>query len=401
MLPLKGVRVLDLTTINPFTTTEFSDYGATVIKVERPKYGDSIRAYPPFQEDVSVYHCYTDRGKQSITLNLRTDEGKEILKTMVKDADILIENFKAGTMEKMGLGFEELSAINPSLVYGKLSSYGNVGPQKSYIAYDIAVQAQAGLMDVTGNPQGEPNRVGCYASDHLSCTYLGSAIIFALYHAKKTGKGQRVEVSMLESVLGVLGEQVACHSQEKPATRSGDLHPYYAPYDLISCKNGHVAVAITTDDQWATFCQVWEKSDWATQFATVEKRQASYESQLKPELTALFAGLTQEEICKKSNAQGLSVGKVNTMEEAITSEQMKEREMLPTVKDQRIGNLLHVGKVIRFGGDNQVAEPAVYPTAPLLGENNKTLIGAALKAMGKDPANQDADLAQLQADGII
>lgn len=134
MQPLKGIRILDLTTINPFTDTEFSDYGAEVIKVERPGSGDTIRDYPPFIDGVSAYHCYTDRGKKSITLNLKDDQGKEILKRLVKDADVLVENFKNGTMEKMGLGFEELSKINPALVYGKLSSYGSVGPQKDYIA---------------------------------------------------------------------------------------------------------------------------------------------------------------------------------------------------------------------------------------------------------------------------
>lgn len=154
MLPLKGIRILDLTTINPFTDTEFSDYGAEVIKVERPGSGDTIRDYPPFIDGISAYHCYTDRGKKSITLNLKDDQGKEILKRLVKDADVLVENFKNGTMEKMGLGFEELSKINPALVYGKLSSYGSTGPQKDYIAYDIAVQAQSGIMDATGRSGG-------------------------------------------------------------------------------------------------------------------------------------------------------------------------------------------------------------------------------------------------------
>ena len=198
ILPLKGVRILDLTTINPFTDTEFSDYGAEVIKVERPGSGDTIRDYPPFKDGVSAYHCYTDRGKKSITLNLKADQGREILKRLVKDADVLVENFKNGTMEKMGLGFDVLSQINPKLVYGKLSSYGSTGPQKDYIAYDIAVQAQSGIMDATGEPGEEPCRVGCYVSDHLSCTYLGTAIVLALYHAKRTGRGQRVEVAMLD-----------------------------------------------------------------------------------------------------------------------------------------------------------------------------------------------------------
>lgn len=400
MQPLKGVRILDLTTINPFTDTEFSDYGAEVIKVERPGSGDSIRDYPPFKDGVSVYHCYTDRGKKSITLNLRSDEGKEILKELVKDADVLVENFKAGTMEKMGLGYEELAKINPALVYGKLSSYGNVGPQKNYIAYDIAVQAQTGIMDVTGYPDDEPSRVGCYVSDHLSCTYLGTAIVMALYHAKRTGQGQRVEVSMFEAVLSVMGEKVASLNCGEQASRTGHLHDAYAPYDILPCKDGYVALAVTTDAQWQAFCNAFEKSGWAadSRYAENETRRANYLGSLRDELITLFAGKSRQEIEARCCEAGVPAGPVNTMEEAINSLQIEARRMMPLVPDQRIGDVVTVGKVIRYGEET---EPDVFTTAPLLGQDTAEIIGQVLLRQGVAADTVDERLQALTEQGVI
>lgn len=388
MQPLKGIRILDLTTINPFTDTEFSDYGAEVIKVERPGSGDTIRDYPPFIDGVSAYHCYTDRGKKSITLNLKDDQGKEILKRLVKDADILVENFKNGTMEKMGLGFEELSKINPALVYGKLSSYGSVGPQKDYIAYDIAVQAQSGIMDATGEPEGEPSRVGCYVSDHLSCTYLGTAIVLALYHAKKTGKGQRVEVSMLDSVASVMGEKVAALNCGENSSRTGHLHDAWAPYDILPCADGWVALAVTRDSQWTSFCQAFGKPEWAERYPTNDARRAAYLGELRPQLTELLANVTRADFDARCAAAGVPAGPVNTMEEAIESPHLKARNMLPTVVDQRVGDVLTVGKVIKFGEGTEDR----FTTAPLLGQNNDEILGAYYTK---------EELAQFQADGVI
>lgn len=377
MLPLKGVRVLDLTTINPFTTTEFADYGAEVIKVERPGSGDTIRAYPPFQEGVSAYHCYTDRGKKSITLNLRDDQGKEILKALIKDADILVENFKAGTMEKMGLGYEVLAELNPALVYGKLSSYGDVGPQREYIAYDIAVQAQCGIMDATGYPDDEPSRVGCYVSDHLSCTYLGSAIVLALYHAKKTGQGQRVEVSMYESVLSVMAEKVAALNAGGNPSRTGHLHHSFAPYDMLPCQNGYVALAVTSDAQWEGLCSSFPEASWAKEasYATNQGRQEAYLTELREALCASFAELSREDIVHRCTQAKVPASPVHTMEEAIASPQMEARHMLPVVTHQTVGSVPTVGKVIHYGDQTR---PSSYTTAPLLGEHNQDIIGQAL-----------------------
>ncbi len=290
--------------------------------MERPGSGDTIRAYPPFIGEVSAYHCYTDRGKKSITLNIRADSGKEVLKRLVADADVLLENFRNGTMEKLGLGFEELSKINPALVYGKLSSYGSTGPQKDYIAYDIAVQAQSGIMDATGDPAGEPSRVGCYISDHLSCTYLGTAVILALYHARKTGKGQRVEVSMLDSVVSVMGEKVAALNCGENASRTGHLHDAYAPYDILPCRDGWVALAVTKDSQWAAFCREFGREDWIGKYSSNDDRRASYLEELRPMLVQLLANMSRSEFELRCVQAGVPAGPVNTMEEAVENEHL-------------------------------------------------------------------------------
>lgn len=396
MRPLQGVRVLDLTTINPFTTTEFSDYGAEVIKVERPGSGDTIRDYPPFQGGVSVYHCYTDRGKKSITLNLRSPEGQAILKELVKEADVVIENFKTGTMEKMGLGYEELSAINPALVYGKLSSYGSQGPLSGYIAYDIAVQAQTGILDATGDPDGEPNRVGCYVSDHLSCTYLGTAIVMALYHAKKTGEGQRVESSMYGSVLSVMGEKVASLNAGGSGSRTGHEHDSYAPYDIYSTDNGNVALAITTDAQWQAFCQGFGFEFWADY--KLDKRQAVYLDTIRPAIVSLLAPMSCKDFLCKCNSLNVPAAPVFTMEQAMDHPHMGAHNMLPTIFDQRIGAVASVGKTIRFGTSKRAA---TFKTAPLLGQHNADIIGDALSRLNIAQGDVATQLASLEAQGVI
>ena len=239
MLPLKGVRVLDLTAVNGFAAMELADYGAEVIKVERPGGGDAVRFYPPFKDGVSLYHAFMDRGKKSISLDLKSEEGKEILKELVKTADVLIENFKVGTMEKMGLGYDVLAEINPKLGYGALTSYGSTGPEKDYIAYDVAVQAKAGIMDITGFADAEPTKVGAYIGDHYSCTYLCSAIIMALFHARATGVGQKVETSMFEALLSIVEDKIAICDVDGEAKRTGNAHPSINPYDVVRCKDGY------------------------------------------------------------------------------------------------------------------------------------------------------------------
>lgn len=379
MLPLQGIRVLDLAVVNGFTGMEMADYGAEVIKVERPKGGDPIRDYPPFKEGVSLYHAVMDRGKKSITIDLKTEKGKEVFKELVKTADVLIENL-VGTMDKLGLGYEELSKINPKLVYAQLTGYGSTGPEKDYIAYDIAVQAKAGVLDITGFPHpSPPMRVGAYLADHYSCTYLSAAICMALFHARATGVGQKVESSMFEALFSVTEDKLAIldFCDEEP-TRTGNAHPSVNPYDILRCKDGYVAFGISTDDQWQKFCIEFGKPEWATDpnYSTNERRGQHYHGDLREKLEGyLSANFGKDEITDRCAKIKVPASPCNTIEEAINQEQIKAREMLIEVDDQRIGKVTSVGKVIKFHDKDKNNGVS---TAPLLGQDNDAVYGQFL-----------------------
>lgn len=375
MEPLKGVKVLDLTTINGFTTMELADYGAEVIKIERPKYGDSVRSYPPFKDEISLYHVFMDRGKKSITLNLKSEKGKEILKKLVEDADVLVENFKVGTMDKLGLGYDILSKINPKLVYGELTSFGEKGLEKDYIAYDIVVQAKSGVMAITGFADKEPTKVGAYIGDHYSSTYLVSGICLALYQARATGIGQKVETSMFSSLLSVVEDKLVICDIAGEASRTGNAHASINPYDVLKCKNGYVALGISTDAQWSKFCKEFNKVEWLQddKYKTNEKRGLHYFGDLRDKLeNYLVNNFTKEDIEKKCSKIKVPGSGVKTLSEAIKQDQLKIRKMIKPVNDKKIGKVDTIGKIIKF---HDIEEKEMFDTAPILGEHNYEIYG--------------------------
>lgn len=419
MQPLKGVRILDLTTINPFTDTEFSDYGAEVIKVERPGSGDTIRDYAPFIDGISAYHCYTDRGKKSITLNLKADAGKEILKRLVKDADILVENFKNGTMEKMGLGFEELSQINPALVYGKLSSYGSAGSQKDYIAYDIAVQAQSGIMDATGyKTVKELNPAAIYASitgfgesgplkDHLADdliltamsgmmdrtgrrgeppmmpgvdfggTYSGvallSGIAMALFHRLNTGEGVKLEVSVLDCIFYMLELFVMNYSIDgKIAHKNGNQDTEVAPLGTFAAQDGYAAIAISSEGQWKKFCALVGAEQLAEdpRFADNAARLAHLD-ELIPEIGKITGAWKKDELVAAMGGNKLAGGALKSVSEIIDDAQIRAAEMIVDGEDPTMGALYRVGTPMKLGATpmDVTARPA-----PTLGQHTEEIL---------------------------
>lgn len=394
MLPLKGIRVLDLAVVNGFTGMDMADYGAEVIKVERPQGGDPIRDYPPMKNGISLYQAVMDRGKKSITLDLKSEKGKNIFKELVKTADVLIENL-VGTMDKLGLGYDELSKINPKLVYGQLTGYGNTGPEKGYIAYDIAVQAKAGILDITGQPDPQPPmRVGAYIGDHYSCKYLTAAIEMALFYARKTGTGQKVSSSMFEALFSVTEDKLAIHDLgDKEPTRTGNAHPAINPYDIVRCKDGYMALGISTDDQWYNFCIEFDKKEWAEdpRYSTNGQRGLHYFGDLREKLeNFLVENFSKDEITARCAKAKVPAAPCNTIEEAIHQEQIKARDMLIKVHDQRIGDVYTVGKIVKFH-DKDNKHNGVN-TAPLLGQHNDEIYGQLLSK---------EQIAELKAQGVI
>lgn len=393
MLPLKGIRILDLTTLNGFCPMEFADYGAEVIKVERPDGGDPVRVYPPFKDDVAIYHAFMDRGKKSITLDLKSEKGAEVFKRLVKHADVVLENFKVGTMEKMGLGYDVLSQINPKLVYGALTAFGNTGPFKNYICYDSIAQARSGVMDITGFPEpNPPMRVGAFISDHYSSTFLGAAVLMALYHARSTGVGQRVEVSMVDTLFCATEDRVAVVDKGTSGhSRIGNAHPSINPYDIINCKDGYVAIAVSTDDQWQKFCRVLDKPEWAEDpnYANNAKRGEHYFGDLRDKLEALFSDYTKNELCGLLDSVKVPAAPVEAIEDAITQEQVRASNIIVNTPTKAIGDIAVPGKVIKF--HDEAGEPE-FVSAPLLGQDNDTIYGEVCSA---------DEIAELKAAGVI
>ncbi|GAA0182229.1 CaiB/BaiF CoA-transferase family protein [Clostridium sediminicola] len=371
MKPLKGLKVLDLTTLNGYSTMTLADYGAEVIKVERPKTGDPIRFWEPYKEGVSVYHTFLDRGKKSITLNLLSDEGKEIFKDLIKHVDVVVENFRVGKMDELGLGYEVLEKINPKLIYAALTGFGSKGPLKKYPAFDIIVQAKTGFMDFTGFADEAPTVIGFPISDQYSCLYLAAAISTAYFHVLRTGEGQKVETSMWEALFSAQEDKMYYHEiAGKTPKRTGNAHPEINPYDIIECKDGYVTLGVSTDPQWANFALGFGKPEWAEdpKYKDMEPRGLNYFDDLRPKIVELFKDLTKQQIADVCSEYKVPAAACNTVVDAMEDVQIKSRNMVVEVNDQRIGPIKMVGKTAKFHQDNEFDD--VIESAPLLGQNN-------------------------------
>lgn len=385
MKPLEGIKVLDLTVLNGLCTMELADYGAEVIKVEKPGMGDLIRTSEPLKDGISPYHAFLDRGKKSITLSLESVEGKKIFKKLVKHVDVLVENFKVGKMDELGLGYEVLEKINPKLVYATLTGFGTTGPEKDYPANEIIAQAKSGMMDITGFPDGAPTLIGMSIGNQYASLYLASAISIAIFHTKRTGQGQKVETSMWEALFAVTEDKLTSYDigGENP-TRVGNAHPLINPYDILKCKDGHVALGVSTDRQWKSFCSEFGLDDWVTnpKYCDNEARGKYYFGDLRDKLEDYLQNFTKAEVSDKCEKAGVPAAGCNTVTEAMNQEQLKVRDMIVEVNDQRIGPIKMVGKTIKFHQDNE--NDNVFASAPLLGEHNQEIY----KLIGLSKENQ-------------
>lgn len=374
MKPLKGIKVLDLTTLNGFCTMTLADYGAEVIKVERPVTGDPGRAWDPQKNGVNVYSVFLNRGKKSITLNLNSEEGKDIIKELVKHVDVLVENFRVGKMDELGIGYEVLEKINPKLIYAQLTGFGTTGPEKNYPSFDIIAQAKAGFMDFTGFADKPPTLIGFAISDHISALYLASAISIAYFHMMRTGEGQKVETSMWETLFSVQEDKMYYYEMAgMEPKRYGNAHPEINPYDIIECKDGYITLGISTDPQWQRFCDVIDKPEWKDdpKYKDMEPRGLNYFNDLRPKLVECLKNYTKKELTDRCVEVMVPAAGCNTAIEAMEDEQIKLRKMVVEVNDQTIGPVKMVGKTAKFHQDNE--EDNVVGGAPLIGEHNEEI----------------------------
>lgn len=392
---LEGIVVLDLTRVlaGPYCGTLIADMGATVIKVENPSGGDDSRSMGPFINGHSVYYANFNRSKLGCTLNLKTPEGKEIFKELVKKADVVIENYRPGTMEKLGLGYDELKKVNPSIIYGAVSGFGHTGPLSKRAGYDIIGQAMGGLMSTTGWPGGPATRSGTPLGDVLGGLNLAIGILAALINREKTGLGEKVDVALVDSVASAMENITMIYQATgRIPQRIGNRYESTYPYDSFPAKDGDVIIAAGNNKLFAILCEIMGQAELKNdpRFIDVKNRVTNHDDLFKI-VSNWSKEHTVDEIDKKLNDAGCPASIVNTIDRLVVDKQIAgAREMFPEIDQPGIGKLQITAC------PQKLTRTKSYPRkpAPLLGEDNIDIYG---KMLGFD----ENRINELKEKGII
>ncbi|WP_368378211.1 CaiB/BaiF CoA transferase family protein [[Clostridium] symbiosum] len=373
--PLSGITVLDLTQFlsGPFCTMIMADLGADILKIERP---DRPRASGPYLHGERIYDLSVNRSKKSMTLNLKSDAGKDIFKKLLISSDVVIENFKPGTMERMGLGYEELKKIKPNLIYAAISGFGYTGPYKNRGALDMVIQGMSGLMSLTGEPNGRPTRCGTSASDIFSGIYMFGAVASALYEREKTGKGQFIDVAMLDSTFSCLENAVinTCIFNKNPE-RVGNSHPTSVPFQTFQTSDGEIIITCSRDSAFYSLCRAMGRSDMIQdeRFAKAEARRLNKEL-LEDEITRFTSTRTLDECEETLNQFGVPNGRINTLTMICKDPQIAARDMIVKVEHPVAGTYQMAGSPLKFSSLTE----AHYEPAPTLGQHTREILSERL-----------------------
>lgn len=372
-LPLSGIRVLDLTRYlsGPYATLLLAEMGAEVIKIEVPEVGDDTRHIAPLQGDVSFYHSTINRSKASIELDLKSDEGRAYLHAMVADCDVLIQNFRTGVAERLGLGFDVITKLNPAIVYCSISGFGAEGPDSQRAAFDLIVQAESGVMSLNGESNQPPSKLGLPMADLSSGMFAAHGILAALLRRSRTGKGGHVEVSMMSSLLSLSVYNATRYflTGETPK-RMGSRHPGVVPYGQYAASNGNILLSTFSDNSWKKIVDAMDRPELGEdpRFATASARVAHREA-CDALLSEVFSGFTSDDIVKRLHKAGIPCGVVRTLGEALEQEVASGSGGLADVKyPGDVGVIRSVRIPIKFDGKWCPAKPA-----PALGQDNAML----------------------------
>jgi len=384
--------VLDLTRVlsGPYCTMLLADMGARVIKIEQPGKGDDTRAWgPPFLEGESAYFLSINRNKESVTLDFKHPAGRAILDGLVARADVLVENFRPGTLAKIGLDYRTLAARDPRLVYCSVSGFGQTGPRTREPGYDAVMQGEGGLMSITGSPDGPPYRLGVAIADIVSGMFAAYGVALALLARERTGKGQEVDVAMLDAVTALLTYQAGnFFASGNAPTRLGNRHPSIVPYETFAASDGDFVLAVGTDDQWRRFCAVAElPAD--PRFATNRQRVTTYD-QLRPFVADRLRTKPRQHWIERLNAAGVPCGSVRNLQELFDDPQLEAREMIARVEHATIGELRTLGVNVKLSD----TPGGVRSAPPTLGQHTDAVLR-------NDLGMSAADVAALRADGVI
>jgi CoA:oxalate CoA-transferase len=364
--PLAGVTVIDMTRVlaGPFCTLLLANLGARVIKVERPPDGDDARAIGPFKGGKSLYFAGLNYGKESIALDLRADADRTIFEDLLGAADVLVENFRPGVLERLGYGWPVLSARFPRLVYGAASGFGHTGPLRDRPAFDLVVQAMGGIASLTGHPDGPPARVGVSIGDIAAGLFLSTGITSALYQRRETGRGTMIDVAMFDCQLAILENALTRHlvTGEMPG-RLGTRHPNIAPFQAFDTQDGHpIVVCAGHDDLFRKFCVVLGAPDLADdpRFQTADARRGHVDA-LEAHVQPILRDRPAADWLARLEGAGVPCGPVNTVAEAVRHPQATARHMVVDIADPAIGSLFVAGNPVKVDGVPDPGSPHPPP----------------------------------------
>lgn len=392
---LEGIRVLDFSRVlaGPYCTMLLGDLGAEVIKIEKPGSGDGARQWgPPWLGEESAYFLSVNRNKRSVTLNLKHQEGRRLVHELIAESDILVENFRPGTMEKLGLDYESLEDDHPELIYCSITGYGHSGPYQDRPGYDFMIQAQGGILSVTGPVDGPPSKVGVAIVDITAGLYAASAVLAALHFRRQHGRGQHIDVALLDAQIGWLANVAHNYfaTGETPG-RYGNAHPNIVPYETFQTASGHLALAVGSDAQFERLCRALERPDlgnddrYRTNAGRVENR-----GSLIPDLQALFRERPTSEWIELLLEHQVPVGPVNDVPTILSDPQVAARQMVQEIEHSALGPIKQLGPVAKLSGT-----PArLRMPPPALGEHTEEVL---IQKLGRSPA----DIEALRAEAVI
>ncbi|HET7578338.1 MAG TPA: CaiB/BaiF CoA-transferase family protein [Bacillales bacterium] len=392
--PMEDVRILDLSRVlaGPAGSMVLADLGADVIRVEAPGGTDSIRDWSPFLNEESTYYLYANRNKRSMTLNLKTETGKNLFRRLVKNTDVVIENFKTGTMDRMGLGYEDLKKINQKIILCSITGYGQSGPFSKEPGFDPVIQAIGGLMDVTGDANGEPTRAGIPIVDILTSLYTAISVLSALRVRDKNGEGQHIDLSLLDVEVSALANVASSYLNKEIITkRAGNNHNNIVPYQVFQCKDKPLMIAAGNDAQFARLCEEIGHSEWATdeRYKTNAARVENREEITKKIQNILITEKADEWFTRLS-CISVPSGPVNNVKEVFDHPQVRARGMVEEVPHPTLGTVKVVRNPLRF---SKTALNIRNPP-PLVGEHTAMILQ-------KELGLSSEELQRLWDEGII
>ncbi|KAA0275220.1 MAG: CoA transferase [Chloroflexi bacterium] len=394
MQPLNGIRILDITRAlaGPYCTMMLGDLGADVIKVERPGVGDETRGWgPPFVGEPygnypgeSAYFIAANRNKRSITVNIQSREGQDILRKLAGVCDVLVENYRTGDLDKLGLGYAEMHVLNPRLIYCSVSGYGRTGPYADRPGYDAVLQAEGGMMSVTGSVEGPQSRVGIPIIDITSGMFASTAILAALRARDVTGEGQLVDISLFDSHLALLTNVASNYLVGgKPPKRLGNAHPNLVPYDSFQARDSWFVLGVANEKQWGILCDVLNRPEWKTdsRFET-NRRRVENRSILAEELNKIFSRQNADHWLEQLVKAGLPCGRINTVPEVFDLPHARARDMILESEHASAGTLKLPGFPYKFSS----TPAAIQKPPPMLGEHTEEVLKGLLNFSAEDVA---------------